>query len=95
MARPGSFPLRAFLFLCKGFAASLPGSQGDDQVAALAKEFAGYAHAFAWGVEISDTHSRAGRSRFGNLMLPRPTARRIEADTQACDHQPLIVELEP
>lgn len=50
---------------------------------------------FRLGVDIPDTHSRAGRSRFGNQMLPRLTALRIDANTQASDHQQLIVELEP
>jgi endonuclease/exonuclease/phosphatase family metal-dependent hydrolase len=80
--------------VARGFTASLPGSRGEDLVAVLAREFAGYAYAFAWGVEVPDAHPRGGRSRFGNLTLPRLTALRIDAGPKASDHQPLTVELE-
>ncbi|HXZ51217.1 MAG TPA: endonuclease/exonuclease/phosphatase family protein [Burkholderiales bacterium] len=50
---------------------TLAGSRGEDQVAALAQEFAGYAHSFAWGVDVPDPRGRGGRSRFGNMILSR------------------------
>lgn len=56
--------------VAQGFT-TLAGSRGEDQVAALAEEFVGYMHAFAWGVDVPDPRARSGRSRFGNLILSR------------------------
>ncbi|HMA90379.1 MAG TPA: endonuclease/exonuclease/phosphatase family protein [Burkholderiales bacterium] len=56
--------------VAQGFT-TLAGSQGEDQVAALAEEFVGYVHAFAWGVDVPDPRARSRRSRFGNLILSR------------------------
>jgi endonuclease/exonuclease/phosphatase family metal-dependent hydrolase len=50
---------------------SLAGSRGEDQIAALAREFPDHAHVFAWGVDLPDPRRHAGRSRFGNLVLSR------------------------
>jgi len=51
--------------------AALPGSAGEDQVAALAREFPEHHQAFAWGVDVPDHQGRSGRCRFGNLILSR------------------------
>lgn len=51
--------------------ASLAGSRGEDQVAALAREFPDHVHAFAWGVDLPDPRRHGRRSRFGNLVLSR------------------------
>jgi len=56
---------------------TLAGSQGEDQVGALAQEFPEYAHAFAWGVDVPDPRSRGGRGRFGNLILSRLPVGRV------------------
>ena len=50
---------------------SLAGSQGEDQRAALAREFPDHADAFAWGVDAPDPRRPGRRSRFGNLILSR------------------------
>jgi endonuclease/exonuclease/phosphatase family metal-dependent hydrolase len=46
----------------------LPGSRGEDQAEALAREFAGYESAYGWGVDVA---GRGRRKRFGNLVLSR------------------------
>ncbi|MGH8689132.1 MAG: endonuclease/exonuclease/phosphatase family protein [Burkholderiales bacterium] len=52
---------------------TLPGSAGEDQVAALAAAFPGYSVHFAWGVDVG---GQARRRAFGNLILSRlPVAR--------------------
>ena len=48
---------------------ALAGSRGEDQRAALAGEFPGYAAIVAWGVDVPD--EAGGRRRFGNLILSR------------------------
>jgi endonuclease/exonuclease/phosphatase family metal-dependent hydrolase len=50
---------------------TLPGSSGEDQVAALAAGFPGYSAHFGWGVDIG------GRRRFGNLILSRLPVGRV------------------
>jgi endonuclease/exonuclease/phosphatase family metal-dependent hydrolase len=49
--------------------ATLEGSRGEDQVAALAREFARYEIAYGVAVDVSD--GAGGRRRFGNLILSR------------------------
>jgi len=56
---------------------TLAGSRGEDQVAALAREFPEYEHAFAWGVDVPDRRPRGGRGRFGNLILSRLAIGRV------------------
>lgn len=52
---------------------SLPGSAGEDQVAALLAGFPGYSAHYGWGVDVADGDRRR---RFGNLILSRlPVAR--------------------
>jgi endonuclease/exonuclease/phosphatase family metal-dependent hydrolase len=62
-----------FQEVAQGFA-SLPGSGGEDQVAALAAEFPGYSAHFAWGVDVA---GGGGRRRFGNLILSRLPVGRV------------------
>lgn len=62
-----------FQEVAQGFAA-LPGSAGEDQVAALAAEFPGYSAHFGWGVDVADAD---GRRRFGNLILSRLPVGRV------------------
>jgi endonuclease/exonuclease/phosphatase family metal-dependent hydrolase len=50
-----------------GFA-ELPGSRGEDQPDALAREFASFSSAYGWGVDLPGQN---GRKRFGNLVLSR------------------------
>jgi endonuclease/exonuclease/phosphatase family metal-dependent hydrolase len=59
-----------FQEVAQGFDA-LPGSSGEDQVAALAAEFPGYSAHFGWGVDVG------GRRRFGNLILSRLPVGRV------------------
>jgi endonuclease/exonuclease/phosphatase family metal-dependent hydrolase len=54
---------------------TLPGSAGEDQVAALAAQFPGYSAHFAWGADAPD--ERGGRRRFGNLILSRLPVGRV------------------
>ncbi len=54
---------------------ALAGSRGEDQFAALAGEFSGYAAAAAWGVDVPD--ELGGRRRFGNLILSRLPVGRV------------------
>ena len=66
--------LCCFQEVAQGFAA-LPGSAGEDQVAALAAEFPGYSAHYAWGVDVADAAGR--RRRFGNLILSRLPVGRV------------------
>jgi endonuclease/exonuclease/phosphatase family metal-dependent hydrolase len=59
-----------FQEVAQGFDA-LPGSGGEDQVAALSAEFPGYSAHFGWGVDVG------GRRRFGNLILSRLPVGRV------------------
>lgn len=63
-----------FQEVAQGFAA-LPGSAGEDQVAALAAEFPGYSAHNAWGVDVAGAADR--RQRFGNLILSRLPVGRV------------------
>jgi endonuclease/exonuclease/phosphatase family metal-dependent hydrolase len=53
---------------------TLPGSAGEDQVAALAAEFSGYSAHFGWAVDVP---GGAARRRFGNLVLSRLPVGRV------------------
>ena len=53
---------------------TLPGSAGEDQVAELAAALPGYGAHFGWGVDVG---GRAGRRRFGNLILSRLPVGRV------------------
>ena len=53
----------------------LAGSRGENQVAALAREFPGYELAFAHGVDVPA--GEGGRSRFGNLVVSRLPLQRV------------------
>jgi endonuclease/exonuclease/phosphatase family metal-dependent hydrolase len=53
---------------------SLPGSAGEDQVAALLEGFQGYGAHVGWGVDVQGV---AGRRRFGNLILSRLPVGRV------------------
>ena len=55
--------------------AELPGSHGETQVAALAREFPGYEIAYGFGVDVGD--GAGGRKRFGNLIVSRLPVRRV------------------
>lgn len=57
-----------------GFA-DLPGSSGEDQVAALERELAGYAVFFASAVDVPG--SRGARLRFGNVIASRLPVGRV------------------
>lgn len=57
-----------------GFA-DLPGSRGEDQVAALERELAGYALFYAAAVDLPA--SRGERARFGNLVASRLPVGRV------------------
>lgn len=59
-----------FQEVAQGFAA-LPGSAGEDQVAALLQGFPGYSAHFGWGVDLG------GGQRFGNLILSRLPVGRV------------------
>lgn len=50
---------------------SLPGSAGEDQVAALLAGFPGYSAHYGWGVDLG------GQRRFGNLILSRLPVGRV------------------
>jgi endonuclease/exonuclease/phosphatase family metal-dependent hydrolase len=50
---------------------SLPGSAGEDQVAALLAGFPGYTAHYGWGVDLG------GQRRFGNLILSRLPVGRV------------------
>jgi endonuclease/exonuclease/phosphatase family metal-dependent hydrolase len=50
---------------------SLPGSAGEDQVAALLAGFPGYSAHYGWGVDLG------GQRRFGNLILSRSPVGRV------------------
>jgi len=63
-----------FQEVAQGFAA-LPGSAGEDQVAALAAAFPGYGAHYAWGVDVAAGTGR--RQRFGNLILSRLPVGRV------------------
>jgi endonuclease/exonuclease/phosphatase family metal-dependent hydrolase len=63
-----------FQEVAQGFAA-LPGSAGEDQVAALAAEFPGYSAHYAWGVDVAGAADR--RQRFGNMILSRLPVGRV------------------
>jgi endonuclease/exonuclease/phosphatase family metal-dependent hydrolase len=54
---------------------SLPGSAGEDQVAALKAEFPDHDAHFAWGVDVAGPDG--ARRRFGNLILSRLRVRRV------------------
>lgn len=54
--------------------ATLPGSAGEDQVAALAEAFPGYSAHFGWAVDVAGGD---GRRRFGNLVLSRLPVGRV------------------
>jgi endonuclease/exonuclease/phosphatase family metal-dependent hydrolase len=62
-----------FQEVAQGFSA-LPGSAGEDQVAALAVAFPGYSAHFACGVDVAGGD---GRRRFGNLILSRLPVGRV------------------
>lgn len=62
-----------FQEVAQGFDA-LPGSTGEDQVAALLAGFPGYSAHFGWGVDIGDG---TRRQRFGNLILSRLPVGRV------------------
>jgi endonuclease/exonuclease/phosphatase family metal-dependent hydrolase len=53
----------------------LPGSPGEDQPSALARELPGYEPAVAWAVDAPGTSG--GRARFGNMILSRLPLERI------------------
>jgi endonuclease/exonuclease/phosphatase family metal-dependent hydrolase len=53
----------------------LPGSQGEDQPSALARELPGYEPVVAWAVDVRSTSG--GRARFGNMILSRLPVERI------------------
>lgn len=53
----------------------LPGSTGEDQVAALERELPGYAVFFAGGVDLPS--GNGGRSRFGNVVASRLPVGRV------------------
>lgn len=53
---------------------TLPGSAGEDQVAALAEAFPGYSAHFGWGVDVAGGDTRR---RFGNLILSRLPVGRV------------------
>lgn len=53
---------------------TLPGSAGEDQVAALGAEYPGYSAHYARGVDVAGP---AGRRRFGNLILSRLPVGRV------------------
>jgi endonuclease/exonuclease/phosphatase family metal-dependent hydrolase len=63
-----------FQEVAQGFS-SLPGSAGEDQVAALAAEFPGYSAHYAWGVDVAG--GAGSRRRFGNLILSRLAVGRV------------------
>ncbi len=54
---------------------TLPGSGGEDQFAALAAEFPGFAASSGWSVDVPDDNG--GRRRFGNLILSRLPVGRV------------------
>lgn len=62
-----------FQEVAQGFDA-LPGSAGEDQVAALREEFPGFSAHFGGGVDLP---RGAGRARFGNLILSRLPVGRV------------------
>ncbi len=62
-----------FQEVARGFDA-LPGSAGEDQVAALLEEFPGFSAHFGGGVDVP---RGAGRARFGNLILSRLPVGRV------------------
>jgi len=49
--------------------AELPGSRGEDQIEALAREFPGYDFAYGYGVDLPD--GEGARKRFGNVIVSR------------------------
>lgn len=53
----------------------LPGSAGEDQVEALARELQGYELAYGFGVDVPD--GAGGRKRFGNLIASRLPVLRV------------------
>lgn len=53
----------------------LPGSRGEDQVAALERELSGYALFYAAAVDVPTSHG--GRARFGNLIASRLPVGRV------------------
>jgi endonuclease/exonuclease/phosphatase family metal-dependent hydrolase len=53
----------------------LPGSRGEDQVAALERELAGYALFYAPAVDVPTSHG--GRAKFGNLIASRLPVGRV------------------
>ena len=54
--------------IASGFA-DLPGSQGEDQPAALGRELPDYETVVGWGVDVPG--ARGARKRFGNMILSR------------------------
>jgi endonuclease/exonuclease/phosphatase family metal-dependent hydrolase len=63
-----------FQEVAQGFA-SLPGSAGEDQAAALAGVFPGYSAHYAWGVDVAGADG--ARRHFGNLILSRLPVGRV------------------
>ncbi|MEO8719393.1 MAG: endonuclease/exonuclease/phosphatase family protein [Burkholderiales bacterium] len=63
-----------FQEVAQGFA-SLPGSAGEDQAAALTAAFPGFSAHYAWGVDGADENGR--RQHFGNLILSRLPVGRV------------------
>jgi endonuclease/exonuclease/phosphatase family metal-dependent hydrolase len=55
--------------------ADLPGSAGEDQVEALARELPGYELAYGFGADVPD--GAGGRKRFGNLIASRLPVLRV------------------
>jgi endonuclease/exonuclease/phosphatase family metal-dependent hydrolase len=55
--------------------ADLPGSAGEDQVEALARELPGCQFAYGFGVDVPD--GAGGRKRFGNLIVSRLPVLRV------------------
>jgi endonuclease/exonuclease/phosphatase family metal-dependent hydrolase len=55
--------------------ADLPGSKGEDQPLALARELPHYEPIVGWGVDVPG--AGGGRSRFGNMILSRLPVQRI------------------
>jgi endonuclease/exonuclease/phosphatase family metal-dependent hydrolase len=55
--------------------ASLPGSEGENQIEALAREFSGCE--LAWGFAVDVANGERARSRFGNLIVTRLPLHRV------------------